>query len=238
MKKKSGNSSLLEAEEAVEDYLETLLQQATETTAPVDSKPVRDNVVLLPEISLDADYYAQVPRQKEPELEAVAEDPESSEYDTKGGIEKEVSSVASSGRFEFPLQCLMFKVGETQLAIPLIELGNVVAWPQHLTRIPGANAWSCGILQHLGYNVRVVDSARLLGVTLDNEPAPPQQALILADYQWALSCDEIGQVVMLQADQVQWRQSEGKGFSLGVIKQSLAQLLSCTKMIEFLNHES
>ena len=238
MKKKSGNSSLLEAEQAVEDYLETLLQQATETTAPVDSKPVRDNVVLLPEIPLDADFHAEVSPQKEPELEAGALNPELSGYPEKGGIEEEIIPGTPSSRFEFPLQCLMFKVGESQLAIPLIELGNVVAWPEHLTRIPGANAWSCGILQHLGYNVRVVDSARLLGVTLDAEPVPPRQALILADYQWALSCDEIGQVVMLQADQVQWRQSEGKGFSLGVIKQSLAQLLSCTKMIEFLNHES
>ena len=98
MKKKTGNSKLLDAEAAVEDYLGMLLRQATETPSATDSVAVRDNVVLLPDIPLAPEGMNEMSQVKESEPYAPLAASDEPGISDKGGKEEIVQSISTSGR--------------------------------------------------------------------------------------------------------------------------------------------
>jgi chemotaxis signal transduction protein len=231
--KKTDNSNLLEAGDAVEDYLGSLLQEATEK--PSEQRPValRDNIVLLADFDIDADAEMA---EDEPVTQAVEETP--AQAVEQKAVDTTTDSVPD---YDFPIQCLMFKVRDVALSIPLNDLSGVVPWPQELTQIPSASDWSLGVLVHRERTIKVVDSARLLDIKQDDVPTDSPQhghILIIADSDWSFSCDTLGKVVTLEQDNVQWHSDRAGGFSHGTIRDSLAQLLSTRKIVEHLQQQT
>ena len=51
---KKDNTNLLKAETAVEDFLDTLLQESTETLETAKPVRLKSNILLMPELDLDA----------------------------------------------------------------------------------------------------------------------------------------------------------------------------------------
>ncbi len=134
------------------------------------------------------------------------------------------ASGSPADRFRFPLQCLMFRLGEHQLALPLIELAGVIRAETRLTRLPQLPAEVSGLLRHRGRTLRVVDSAALLGI-LGASDARRCHLLLLAAGDWALTCDAPGQVAYLARDDVQWRSGDCGRLRYGTIRESLVTLL-------------
>ncbi len=218
MKKKDNN--LLNPEQAVESYLDTLLQEVSEQQVKAEPLALKDNIVLLPELEIP-----DIVDQKEPvpEPEPIQEsEPEA------------VQAHARQQDFTYPIQCLMFKVAGTQLSVPLIEMGSVLPWTDKMTQMPSSQSWSLGVLQHRGRNIRVVDTAGLLKIRSRTATGDAKHILVFGDGDWALSCDFLGEVVKVESDDIQWSGPKSTGLSMGTIKGTLAQLLDPVKIMRHL----
>ena len=226
MKKKDSN--LLNPEQAVENYLDMLLQEASEVQEKSKPMAVKNNVVLLPDLEIP---------DIEPEEQVAPVASVEKEIKHEAFVEPEEKRALPEDRrqdFSYPIQCLMFKVSGTQLSIPLIEMGSVLPWVDKMTKIPSSQSWSLGVLQHRDRNIRVVDTARLLNINKKTETGHPGHILVFGDSDWALSCDFLGEVAYVESDDIQWSGPKSKGLSMGTIKGTLAQLLDPVKIISHL----
>lgn len=225
------NHNLLKPNTAVEDFLDTLLQESTQQ--PADKKIVK--LKSKPTISLLAD----LPLQAEPEeiIEQKTVDVEQKvpqQQQDEQQIEPLNDPGLNQSDYTFPLQCLMFSVRGNQLSIPLIDMGSVLNWTDKLTMLPGAPEWFLGILNHRGEKVKVADTARLLKIN-QGKLSKPQHILVFGKENWAISCDELGEVIKLTEQDVKWSGNDNRMLSLGTIKDSLAILLDPVKILQQLN---
>ncbi len=230
--KKIKPSKLLDANTAVESYLDHLLQEATEPVAEPNVKFVannenhnihvletpltalkqltKDDVVITAEVSVN---------DNETELEKT-----SIKLQKKKAQERTLKE-----ELNFPVQCLMFKVKGHLLSIPLIRMGSVVPFGNRLTQLPYSPNYFKGLLKHRDSNVRVADTAALLmGIVQgkDNDDFNPSHLLVFKDNDWAISCDELLDVVTLNEDDIKWHTGEKDRLSLGTIKKTLALVLN------------
>ena len=130
-------------------------------------------------------------------------------------------------RYRFPVQCLMFRVDRHQLCMPLIDMGCVSPLdPGRLTRLPDTPDWLLGVLPHREQNLRIVDSAELLGIERRQPPPGRLHFLVFADEDFAITCDDLGEVVYLQDEDIRWLAPGSDGLSMGTVRESLATLLS------------
>ena len=108
-------------------------------------------------------------------------------------------------------QALLFNVGSLRLAVPLVRLHGVLPWPEAIAAMPGQPSWSLGLMRHRDRNVRVVDTATLVGVPGDGGQRPvPSNVLIVGDGEWALAADSISDVLHLEPGEVKWRSAQGR----------------------------
>lgn len=111
-------------------------------------------------------------------------------------------------------QALVFSVGGLSLAVPLTSLNGVLKWPKEgISPMPNQPDWCYGLLRYRDQNVRVVNTAAL--VIPPDRPElmptePPRHLLVVDGGRWALSCNEIGDVLRLAPEQVKWRRYGGK----------------------------
>lgn len=231
--KSTNTNSLLRQSDAVGNYLDELLTEATnpsislEQQAPVLNKGVYLNPDILIPLPVEQQELESKP---EAVIETVTDDVEEIEPVENSNIE-----TSRLDDFEFPLQCLMFKVKDHLLAVPLIKMGGVVPWSDKLTQIPQASEWFLGLLKHREVNVQVVDTAKLLQIPESKTQSSPQHFLVFEQEKWAISCDELGEVKTLQQEDVKWHQGNHSKFALGTIKESLATLLNPNGITKALN---
>mgnify|MGYP002641801273 CR=1 FL=1 len=141
-------------------------------------------------------------------------------------------------RYQFPMQCLMFRVSGNQLSIPLIDMGSVLAWGSRITPLPHSPAWFLGLLIHRDVNVRVIDTARFLQIKETDVDNTRRHILVLGNESWAITCDQLGDVVRLGKSDVKWTKKSMSGYILGTIKNSLAILLDPEKILLQLNNNN
>ena len=199
--------NLLSPQQALGNYLNEMLHRATVTVAPPPAvKP--DGRDLPTETAASG---------------SVAKPEPTAAVDTRSAADR--AAATAQPEFEFPLQCLMFDVAGHRLSIPLIQLTSVVDWTDAITRLPESPPWMLGLIQHRGTSLRVVDSRQLLDIDAVAD-ASPGHLLVLGDGSWAITCDQLQQVVNLAQDEVQWRQDSAQQLTLGTIRDSLATLLN------------
>lgn len=242
---KTKPNKLLDANTAVESYLDNLLQEATEPkTEEAQGKKAyykEHNIHVL------ATPLTQTALIKEDDL--IDEDtvPDANHVATTERVTNDVLSddfkgiaptVLSKENLAFPVQCLMFKVDDHLLAIPLIKMGNVVPFGERLTQLPHSPKYFKGLLKHRGNTVRVVDSASLLlsGAHNGSNAFLPSHLLVFEGEDWAISCDELLDVVTLNEEDIKWHTGKKERLSLGTIKKSLAIILSPDAISKKLTH--
>lgn len=215
-------SSLLKSDNAVGNYLDELLHQATRvaeveeaTAAQVIDKELLPGVLVVEELQAEE-------QQPEDLADAAGESKQLS-------VEDEVE-ISQGGCFSlplemFPLQCLMFKVGDNSLSIPLAELAGIVEWTDNMTRLPHEPDWVLGILNYRDHNVRVVDSAGILQIKV-KEPVTANHILVFGEDGWGITCDQLEQVVKLEYDDIQWHPTSSNKRVFGTVRQSLTSLLN------------
>lgn len=214
--------SLLKSDNAVGNYLDELLHQATRVVEVEEITAVQViDKELLPRALITEELQTE---------ELQAEELTDAAGDNKQlSVEDEVE-ISQGGCFPlplemFPLQCLMFKVGDNSLSIPLTELAGIVRWTDNMTRLPHEPDWVLGILNYRDHNVRVVDSAGILQINV-KEPVTANHILVLGEDGWGITCDELGQVITLEYEDIQWHQKSTNNKVFGTIRQSLASVLN------------
>lgn len=248
------NNSLLKADTAVENYLDTLLQEATGENRVFIPVRLNTNTAMFPAIDLLQESDIIQPELEEslflngaePDATEIEEnifingaEPGVTEINEGNKTESESESfVKPSHDYKFPIQCLMFRVGVNQLSIPLIDMGSVLPWVNNMTHLPHVPDWFVGLMKHRGSNVTVVDSANILKISIVGDNNSQRHILVFGDENWAITCDQLGDVVKLDAHDVQWSKPESSGLSLGTIKQSLAILLDPGKILTWLNQSN
>jgi len=227
---KKAPSNLLEQNSALGTYLDDMLHQATEAVS-VGSVTTIDESLLPEALLLEVEDFEAVAIS----IEVNISDQESQVQITqieddaypKQELESSDEQLQELSAELFPLQFLMFKVGDNLLSIPLIKMSSVIDWTDTLTLtcLPNEPDWLHGILQHREHNVRIVDSSKVLQIRNQNKETP-SHILILEGESWGLTCDAIENVISLEYDDIQWNQHVGNSMTLGTIKDSLASLLS------------
>ena len=210
-------SKLLSPRQALGDYLDEMLHQAT-------SEEARDTLL---EPRRGAILPAQLPvAQIIEEIDTLsAADAQQAEPERGRQSVEAVPSAAVSAELGFPLQCLMFRVGGHLLSVPLIQLSSVVNWSDTLTRLPQSPEWLLGLIKVRETKLRVVDSGKLLDIGATSTQSP-EHLLVLGDSAWAITCDHLEQVVSLEAEDIQWKRGGDRALLLGTIRDSLSTLIN------------
>ncbi len=206
-------NSLLEQELALGSYLDDMLHNATQVkSVPEADIETEVDISLLPE---------KLPVELEPVETGVLV---SSDLQVDETVESDFDGQMLVPE-KFPIQCLMFNVGDNLLSIPLIEIQNVVKWQNKLTHLPNEPDWVLGILKFRDHNVRVVNSAEILQVRRESDQNPGY-IIVLGDKKWGITCDQVDKVVTVYYDDVQWKAHKVNSMMHGTIRSSLSSLLN------------
>jgi len=238
MTTKVETSSLLKQTSALGNYLDEMLHDATQIATETAEQPV--NIVspesaLLAEVAIDevipeGKCLTALDTKEKYNPSHVFDIPESQVVDV---VPEENKFPAQLKTCQFPIQCLMFRVGDNLLALPLIQMAGVVPWRDEFTHLPRSPDWMFGLLRHRECNLRVLDSSKVLGIPAITGQTPGH-ILALADSEWAISCDMLEDVVTLEYGDIQWHQLESNTVTLGTIRETLAYLLCPSGIINSL----
>ena len=265
MKPQKPTNRLLEPHKAVESYLDNLLHDAVEPVVAEQPVKISPSVMFPPALESELEYAmediddeAPLPDESlcvevnqvhvpEPEIASLEKKtPElSSSVESEGVIEMTstvdtdaIKHIEISQRYDFPMQCLMFRVSGNQLSIPLIDMGSVLPWGGSLTKLPYSPEWFLGLLIHRDQNVRVIDTAKFMHIPQTETKNEGRHILVFGRENWALTCDQLGDVVKLNENDVKWTKKGVQGLILGTIKSSLAILIDPNKFLLQLNQNS
>jgi purine-binding chemotaxis protein CheW len=238
MIKKVETSSLLDQSNALGNYLDEMLQVATKKPpVAVNEQPVKidirgDAQPVETEITVDTDSLTSVGLVAKIDVKPAVDIRSSGVV-----VDVEPEPVIQTGQLDisqFPIQCLMFRVAGNLLSLPLIQMSGVVCWTDELTRLPQSPDWMLGLVKHRDQNLGILDSSSVLGIPAITGQSPGH-VLVLAGYDWALSCDALENVVKLEYDDIQWHQNTENTVSVGTIRTSLAYLLNPSGIVNSLN---
>lgn len=143
-----------------------------------------------------------------------------------------------------PFQILLFNVAGLKLAVPLIDLCGVIKWNGEVTEMPGHADFYMGILQHLDYKIAVIDTARMVlpehkikELDLADPKDRVNHIVLIDNYRWGLACDNIGEVITLQPQDVRWRTSQSsRGWLAGTVIEHMCALLNSEGFAEMLKN--
>lgn len=207
---------------AIADYLHALLDDEPVSSKSVDEpvyEETRPSVVGLdklieavPDVNGETalDQLANEIIQTEPSITRLAE-PEAEIVEQAVATDAIIPDWAAE-----PFQCLLFRVAGLTLAVPLVKLKSVMPWTDKIVETPNRTEWYLGLVQNLGTNVKVIDTALMVlpenrRETLEQNPEQRfSHILLVNDAQWGLACESIGDVIWLRADQVKWRKNKLK----------------------------
>lgn len=232
---RSGRPTALAPQQAVQDYLDALLQDATR----VALQP-------RPEVQIaDKEEAAS----KQPEESLLAPDAEvsksSAPQSTSEASALEGPSPWRNGRPAWAQQrfeCLLFEVAGLTLAVPLAELGGVLRMDADLSPLFGQPDWFLGLLRaKTEGTVRVIDTARwVLAERYDIEAAAGTRFVILMeDSGWGLACHRVADAITLEPEAVKWRSHRGRRpWLAGTVIEHMCAILDVPALVELLQAQS
>ena len=247
--KKSETISLLKQTNALGSYLDDMLHDATRLASEIIDQPVEKPIkqrLILDALLEEAAIEDAVPEHQQVTALDKTEEVEfadrvsmenGSETESDAGLKEVLYSSKSFCQLDisqFPIQCLMFRVGLNLLSLPLVKMNGVLHWTDELTRLPQSPNWVLGILKHRDTNLRILDSSKLLGISA-TKGIKPNHILILSDNVSAITCDTLEDVVTLEYNDIQWQPETGNPLIYGIIRETLAYLLSPEGIIDSLN---
>lgn len=201
---------LVEADRALSGLLDALLAEATGPEAQCDDPAPLNR---LPGLPLEQEEPKPVePRPDEP--------------------------VAVSGAPDWarqPFRVLLFAVGDTRFAMPLLHMAAVTPSPAHLGRLPGQPAWALGVARVRGRNVMVVDLGGVVGIA--THCRQPRYLLVVGDGSAAVACDRVDDVETVEPAKVRWPAKPAPGQWLaGLLLQHLCALIDPVALENVIRH--
>lgn len=265
MSSKQYARDLINAHEALDVYLDTLLHQAPDTDSDIqDDENNRDTTISgitgLAEIS-----QAEEEISREPLSEASAIGSESFEQDVPDTqsdqvitpVNEEVLSVSYSepqlitSEYDVkatknpttPFQSLIFTVGKLNIAIPINDVSGIMKWPANITSTPGQASWNIGVYSERNERFSIVDTARFVIPENRSDLMPEQNSyqhiIIIGDKCWALACNNVSKVISLDPGQVKWSGEKNfRPWLAGTIIEQMCALLNAEHFIALLEESA
>lgn len=226
-------------QQAVQDYLDTLLQDATlqalvapNTVSLLDVPNVVEEIAIsVVEEQVVEEHIATVPRvvaHEETDVEVNATEADdievglvetertdsqelAQEHLKADGLSQEwINGKPSWAQGNF--ECLLFKVGGLTLAVPLVELGTVLTLDEELTPLFGQPDWFIGLMpSKVAGTVRVLDTAKKVMPEKYTEASREnlKYVILMKNSDWGLACHEVAEAIKLTPDEVRWRSDRG-----------------------------
>ena len=221
------DTKLMEQHSAVMSYLEDLLQEVPDTL----TDEIPDNVItVFPKQEQSQQEQQQIEQIHESVQQNIKfADKQSEEANDLQQDTRRVQNAPTWAEQEF--QCLMFNVVGISLAVPLMKLNGVIPWDDKLTPMPGHSDAFLGLLRHLDKNVKIMDTAQVILPQVQMQQVAAvderiQKIILMDEGRWGLACDDVGEVITLQADDVRWRSEAGRRpWLAGTISERLCALL-------------
>lgn len=242
--KKAETNNLLKQTSALGNYLDEMLHDATQLASEtqtddqlVELEPLER--ALLSEVTIEEAIpdQEQIYEEDQAGISNIIEIAERYSVEVEADVDLESYSVKKPSNLldisQFPIQCLMFRVGKNLLSLPLIEMNGVVPWTDDLTQLPQSPDWVLGLLKHRDTNIRVLDSTKVFGIPAITGQTP-SHTLLLSDNASAITCDILEDVVTLEYNDIQWQPEAGNALMHGTIREKLAYLVSPSGIIDSL----
>ncbi len=220
----SSSSPVLEADK--KDELQRMLAEQT-VDLRVEPKQIPDQLKTTPE--------TRVPQLSDTEEQTNTSDDELPEANSdllKWG--ENGRPVWAEGEFE----ALLFDVAGLSLAVPLVTLGQIVAFDEKLTVLHGQSAWFMGILPTAIGDIRTVNTALFVMPERYNETflETAKYVVTINNMPWGLAVDSVNQPITLDPDDVKWRAtvSTRRPWLAGTVKSHMATLIDIPEMARML----
>jgi purine-binding chemotaxis protein CheW len=226
-KKEERSTHLAEPEQAVYEYLDSLLKEVGQ--APSAPTATAEVVEIRPEPPAEEQQEVIEPEPAAAvEEEAVEAEPE------EGAVVPEWA--------EEPFQCLLFSLRGMTLAVPLLSLDSIMKWEEEISPLPGQPDWHMGIALNRGQQVVVVDTAQLLVPDklgrAGEEREKGSHILVIGGGSRGLACDSLAKPVTLTKEDVRWSSAGGnRPWVAGTIVEKLCILLNIESLLEMIGHE-
>ena len=229
----SNSNPLVDEKLAISLFLDSLLRE-TDDLPEVDEPSVKVEVKAKP---IESPVIVEAPVISPPIAEPVIE----TKMEVKAP-EKTIASSTTPAWANEPFQILLFEVAGLKLAVPLIELSGVIEWNDTVTEMPGSADFYMGILQHLDNRVAVIDTAKMVfpaskqaELIGDNARERVKHIVLIDNYRWGLACDEIGEVITLQPEEIRWRSTKtNRKWLAGTVIDHMCALLNSEAFAEML----
>lgn len=258
--KKSGlqtqlQTGLVESEDAVFDLLESLLQEVDGNTVNVVETAVETLAKTDVSTELKPETKQQIKQATKPETNQAKEEPE---VDLKSenvkifeqlplDVQERLITQATEElkiKNSLPdwvghtLPCLVIKVENFELAVPLILLNGISEWNQETLTMPTQPDWHLGVIEYRGENIVIVDTARLLmpekiTQTVNERRQNHPSHFLRIGQNLALSCDAIKETISLKQEEVRWRiKRTSRPWAVGTVIDRLCVLLDTDVLIQ------
>ena len=250
-----------EQDKAIHEYLQALLQDVTDDKAVVEpqfeeAEPViqtkhlglEELVAEIPEVIVKTETVTENKAEviEEPVAEIEVEVKEVHAVEEQVAVGQVVQNEQGIPVWaEQAFQCLLFKVSGLTLAVPLVKLNSVIPWSDKLVETPNQTDWYLGLVNHLGSNVKVIDTALMVlpenrHADLESDPADRFSHILLVDNgRWGLACDTIGDVIWLNADEVKWRKNKTqRAWLAGTALEHLCAVIDTEVFADMLNEKT
>ncbi len=223
-KKEDRSVHLAEPDQAVYDYLDSLLREVGEK---------REDLPEVPQATEVAEIRPEPLLQDEQEIVTVP-----------GEVEEAVAEGAAlvPEWAEEPFQCLLFTLRGMTLAVPLLSLDSIMKWEEEVTPIPGQPDWHMGVVLHRDQQVVVVDTAQLLIPErlgrADEKRERGSHILVIGGGTRGLACDSLAKPITLRKGDVRWSVAGGsRPWVAGTVVEKLCILLNVDYLLRMIGHE-
>lgn len=212
---------LVDQQFALDNYLDSLLAEATEPEAEAKEAVVvdlRPAPVVIEEVSKSQETQREI-------------------SEASASVESGVPEWAAE-RF----QCLIFSVSGLKLAVPLVRLNGILTWTDEMSAMPGHSDHFLGLLNNHGDNVKIIDPAMLV-MPEDRIPPPvgaegrpmPGSIILIDDKRWGLACDFVSETIELEPDEIKWRSARGTRLWLaGTVIEHMCALIDVDEFARIL----
>ena len=217
-------------QQAMLDYLDELLQDATAPTVTARSPVVEQQ-------------EQPAPARLQTEAIVVPEDP-------APDISEQIADRFAAGAVQsgerlpewFGDECevLLFDANGLMLAVPLVELGGILRMPPRIYELANQPAWHLGFMEVGEDAVSVVDTLCWMAPDrIGADPlAPPRYLVRIPDSPWALTCQRLYDTVTLRREDVHWRSARTRRRWLrGTVRQHLCALLDTRELAQQLSRD-
>lgn len=247
----------LSPQRAVQEYLDTLLQDATTVvaeTAVVEVNVAEENIVETSAVEVNVTETAaavevQQPTLVEPRIAETRDLEPATTPLTETDIHQALSEEPQAdpwinGRPPWAQQgfdCLLFKVAGLTLAVPLAELGGVLALEAELTPLFGQPDWFLGLLPSKTVGtVKVIDTARWVMPEKYTEQSAENLRYVIRieGSDWGMACHDVADAISLQPDQVRWRSDRGRRpWLAGTVVEHMCAIMDVKSLVDLVRED-